>query len=269
MTAAEEWELLFECELGSHTSISGKERFIQLRALLPRLGRVERILDVGGNIGTARWLQRAFPNSEVTVLNNADKELAGTRMLKGDAQNFDVSGYDLVFAGEILEHLYNPDGLIGSALLALNPNGHLIITTPNLACIYNRLFLALGWTPGNSFPSLRYLVGNPLLEKTGGRFGIATDHKSVFTWKGLTELLSHYGAEVVASRGYSYSQATPCRTLGDIEYQPPLSGMRSAINQLLPKRLREGMLFICRRAESFDECHAAAGRMCDRLWDLG
>ena len=145
--ASKEWQFLFECEQGCHTSISGKERFLEFLKIIPWLEPPKAILDVGGNLATARWLQHAFPGAEVTILNNSDKQLAGyPHLLKADAQDFTTEKqYDLVFAGEVLEHVYNPDGLLASCALALRPLGYLVLTTPNLACFYNRVFLAFGW----------------------------------------------------------------------------------------------------------------------------
>lgn len=52
--------------------------------------------------------------------------------IKGDAQayNFD-DHYDVVIAGEIVEHLWNLEGFFRSAHCSLAPGGRLIITTPN------------------------------------------------------------------------------------------------------------------------------------------
>jgi len=265
-----EWRYLFECESGGHTSISGKMRFLELLKVASRIPAPRSILDVGGNRGTEQWLQHAFPGAKVTVLNDSQMQIARcANFVKGDAQDFTLEEkYDLVFAGEIVEHLYNPDGLIASCLLALRPGGHLIVTTPNLACFYNRVFLLMGWSPAAYFPSLRYHVGNPFLPKTDGRFGVVADHKSVFTWKGLGELLRNYGVEILDSRGYTYAQEEAYRTVGDRFYQLPLVRWRFLINHLLPKSLREGMLFLGRRPEGLDVSILDQGRLRQKIWEI-
>src|SRR5262249_14451538 len=270
MTPAQDWEFLFECDKACRTSISGKDRFIQFRRSIPLLQSVHRILDVGGNPGTARWLRVAFPESTVTTMNSSVEEIGDhADAIQADAQNFDLPGqFDLVFAGEIIEHVYNPDGLLGSCLLALRPNGYLVITTPNLACFYNRLFLLMWWSLGNSFASLRYIVGNPFMAETSGCFGIVADHKSVFAWTALCELLRLYGVRVLATAGYSYAQHEAFRCMGELEYRAPMPRIRFLLNRLLPKKLREGMLFVCQRPDNFDEFHAHQGRLRETVWKL-
>src|SRR5215471_874875 len=116
MTPAQEWEFLFECDKVCRTSISGKDRFVQFRRLIPLLQSVHCILDIGGNPGTARWLRAAFPKSTVTIMNSSVEEIRQhPNAIQSDAQNFDLpTQFDLIFAGEIIEHVYNPDGLLGS-----------------------------------------------------------------------------------------------------------------------------------------------------------
>ncbi len=55
--------------------------------------------------------------------------------------------YDLVFAGEIIEHLVDTDGFLQQCNLLLRANGRLILTTPNLGSFENRLRLLLGRYP--------------------------------------------------------------------------------------------------------------------------
>ncbi len=53
-------------------------------------------------------------------------------VVRADAQNFRLGEqFDLIVAGEIIEHLPNPAGLLESCLKHLAPGGQLIITTPN------------------------------------------------------------------------------------------------------------------------------------------
>jgi len=53
-------------------------------------------------------------------------------VIVGDAQNFDFSDpFDLIVAGEIVEHLPNVRGFAESVLRNLKPAGRLILTTPN------------------------------------------------------------------------------------------------------------------------------------------
>ncbi len=52
--------------------------------------------------------------------------------IAADAQNFELqSAFDLIFAGEIIEHLWDHRGFFTSCFRHLNPGGSLVISTPN------------------------------------------------------------------------------------------------------------------------------------------
>lgn len=262
---------LKKCEKNAHTGIAAKARYIKLIEILQSIPKPKKILDVGGTLGTAYWFEEKFPEAEITILNNSQKELSSYKnVVYADAQNFRLKElYDLIFAGEIIEHVYNPDGLIASCLLALKPRGYFIITSPNLSCIYNRIFLLLGWTPGNYTPSIRYLTGNPFLanEKIT-EFGNIGDHKSVFTWKGLFELLKKYGFQIVGYYGYSYAQEEKLKALGNMDYEVPRGKLRLLINKFLPTKLKEGMMFICQAPRNINQTQVAKGILKKHFWEI-
>jgi SAM-dependent methyltransferase len=55
--------------------------------------------------------------------------------------------YDVVFCGEVVEHLFSPDALLRDLRALLKPAGVLILSTPNLAYYVNRLLLLVGISP--------------------------------------------------------------------------------------------------------------------------
>ena len=55
--------------------------------------------------------------------------------------------YDLLIAGEIIEHLVDTDHFAEEAHRILKSGGHLILSTPNLASWYNRFRLLRGLAP--------------------------------------------------------------------------------------------------------------------------
>jgi len=61
---------------------------------------------------------------------------------KGDAQNmpFDDNFFDTVVAGEVIEHLENPEKFLNEARRVLKDDGIIIITTPNKKSLVNRIF---------------------------------------------------------------------------------------------------------------------------------
>lgn len=264
-----ELRFLKQCETNAHTAISAKQRFIELLYLLPHIPKPKNILDVGGNFATAKWLQVKFPKSTVTILNKSDKELASyPNFIKADAQFFKTKEkYDLIFSGETIEHTYNPDGLLACSLLALKPGGYFIITTPNLSCLYNRIFLLLGWSPANYSPSLRYKTGNPLLKIKSDGFGFTGDHKSVFTWQAFRQLLEKYGFKISYARGFCYGQEGKIQIIGKRYIERPYVKFRLLVNHFLPHSLKEGMMFICRAPNKINRRQALKGILKKDLWE--
>jgi len=59
----------------------------------------------------------------------------------------DSNTFDCVYAGEIIEHLYDPDLMVSESARVLKMGGHLIITTPNLMSWYNRILILFGIQP--------------------------------------------------------------------------------------------------------------------------
>jgi len=68
---------------------------------------------------------------EKKQLSIVNKEM-GTNILYGDAQDFNIGKYfDVIFAGELIEHLENPGLFIQNAKKHLSIDGVLVLTTPN------------------------------------------------------------------------------------------------------------------------------------------
>lgn len=56
----------------------------------------------------------------------------GCDVVVGDAENFTFDEpFDVIVAGDIIEHLGSPDGMLRSAVRALRPDGRIIVQTPN------------------------------------------------------------------------------------------------------------------------------------------
>lgn len=58
-----------------------------------------------------------------------------------------VEAFDLCVAADILEHLVHPETTLSKVKIPLKPNGHLIVSLPNVANAYVRLNLLLGRFP--------------------------------------------------------------------------------------------------------------------------
>jgi len=100
-----------------------------------------------------------------------------------DAQDFSIDqDFDVIVAGEIIEHLPNPGGLFESAKSHLRSTGRLVITTPN------------------PFALIRFMLYySPLHE-----FSVFEEHVSWFDRVTLRQLASRFGFSEV---DYYYPQA--------------------------------------------------------------
>ncbi len=52
---------------------------------------------------------------------------------------FPSGSFDVVYAGEVLEHTWTPSTMIRECWRILRPGGHLLLDTPNLYCVWNVL----------------------------------------------------------------------------------------------------------------------------------
>jgi hypothetical protein len=73
-------------------------------------------------------------------------------------------------------------------------------------------------------------------------------HKSVFTYKGLRQVLLISGFEVIKSEGYCYCDRFYINLdTGKRKREAGFYRFRKIFNKLLPSGMKEGLLFICRK----------------------
>lgn len=70
---------------------------------------------------------------------------------------FEDNCFDFVFAGEIIEHIFDTKSFLMEINRVTKPKGYLILTTPNLARFDDRLKLLFGKTPRQISPLHPYL----------------------------------------------------------------------------------------------------------------
>ncbi|MBF0343292.1 MAG: class I SAM-dependent methyltransferase [Nitrospirae bacterium] len=240
-----------------HTT--AKDKWLILNESLPfsDMPSAPLILDAGGGSVTAEIINNLFPTC---TLFTANINLQNTmNMIKCDIERDDLQqmldkSFDMIFLMDVIEHLYDPDKAIVNLLNVLKNKGYLIISTPNLADIYNRIFLLFGYSLHNYNVSQWYKTGNPFIKDLSGkRHG---NHKSIFTVKQLIELLGQvHKLEMVYSKGYSYYEADwldyyDKSTRAALKMNARLyshNALRTLLNKLLPDSLREGILLIMRK----------------------
>ncbi len=169
--------------------------------------KFERILDVGcGDGNFSKLIGEACGAKEVYGIEISEKgvEMARRNGIKCYQLDVDIEDFpfkenffDAVFAGEIIEHLFDPDHFLNEVYRVLKPQGIFILTTPNLASIHNRVALLLGYQPFSIVVSLEAQVGHWLCAAKGA----APDHIRHFTLRTLKELLKIHGFKILKVKG--------------------------------------------------------------------
>ncbi len=116
-------------------------------------GPGRRVLDIGCRTGA---LTRAYLDGNEVVGLDVDRESLAEAAKLGiethwaDADQplpFPDESFDVVVAGEVLEHLREPARLVAEAQRVLRPSGTLVGSVPNSFRLKNRLLFLLGRSP--------------------------------------------------------------------------------------------------------------------------
>ncbi len=164
---------------------------LRLKKILALIGSGKRVLDVGCYDGTIA-LQIQRQGNEVVGIDISAKavKLANKQGLTAYVSNLEeekmpkaIGKFDVIVAGELIEHIFDPDAFLSKLNTVLQPNGCIILTTPNLAGLGSRLSLLLGKLP--------WMIENDILPGKSG-------HIRYFTYDELVKLLNRQGFKVVA-----------------------------------------------------------------------
>lgn len=199
--------------------------------------KIKKVLDVGGRNYSQIFFSDIFSNAEVFVLNFEKKDIEGCEMaILGDAQQlpfYSDEKMDVVIALDLIEHLIYPDEFFNNVKTVLKEKGIFILSTPNMAQIYNRIALLFGYGLFNYNPSNHYrlsVMGSKLSNQI-------SEHKSVFTFNQMRKLLGIYGFKIEKVNGFAYTTSkghTRSRKL------------RQLFDLILPLPVKEGHIFFCR-----------------------
>jgi methionine biosynthesis protein MetW len=146
-----------------------KDRYRKVLKIFSRY-KFDRILDVGcGDGNFSVLLKEACKAKEVYGIEISEKDVESARKNGVKAYQLDIDEgdfpfednyFDAIFAGEVIEHLYDTDHFLDEIYRVLKENGVFVLTTPNLASWQNRISLLLGYQPYATSPSLRYRIGH-------------------------------------------------------------------------------------------------------------
>jgi SAM-dependent methyltransferase len=195
------------------------------------------VLDVGCGEGTLLELLRiAMPGAKligVDISSGTEEALAlkGLEGRQGDASSglpVPDGSVDLMIAGEVLEHLAETDTLLLEAKRVLKKGGTLILTTPNLAYLLNRLLLLIGIQPLFTETSSQIRLGR--------RFGFlgqgirtTQGHLRLFTAQSLKEFILFHDLNLVSIEGYPYFQSGAAGIIDGLLAKIPNMGAGSIV----------------------------------------
>ena len=117
------------------------------------------LLDVGCGDGSSSeeivkdgW---SVSGLELSPKNVTKARKKGINAVVGNAEEklpYNEDMFDVVIAGEIIEHLTNPKNFLEECYRVLKPNGVLILTTPNVCFLLSRIKVLFGKLPYASAP---------------------------------------------------------------------------------------------------------------------
>ena len=181
---------------------------LALQLLKPHLNAERRFLDVGCGDGFfLTTVQATMPDIELFGIDRSAYQLTRAEAVlnRADLHNADLDqgipledqALDIVYAGEIVEHLYNPDLFLKECHRILAPDGVLVLTTPNLCAWYNRILFLLGVQPLFVESSTESSLVGAGLTRSLRRGSVPVGHLRIFNQRAITDLLARYSFEVV------------------------------------------------------------------------
>jgi 2-polyprenyl-3-methyl-5-hydroxy-6-metoxy-1,4-benzoquinol methylase len=181
-----------------------RERYEAVRGLL----RPGSVLDIGcaSRYGRADWLHGLLAAETEDVVGIdlnaktvAELENAGYDVRLADAQDFELGRtFDVIFAGEVIEHLDNVHGFLSSARRHLAPGGRLVLTTPNA-----------------------FYVGN-FIYRLGGEARVHPQHTAWYCESTLRRVLKVNGFGSVDLHYIGHASPTPARRLASFSFRHTL-----------------------------------------------
>jgi 2-polyprenyl-3-methyl-5-hydroxy-6-metoxy-1,4-benzoquinol methylase len=161
----------------SETSLAAGAE-IRIGKLVSLVGQGKTVLDLGCLDGTIG--ERLMKRQNLVYGIDASKEAVPRAIQKGikakignleERMDFPDGFFDVVLAGEILEHIFETDFFLNEVHRVLKSNGSFVLSTPNLAALGRRLMLMVNRNPHievtsgiNSAGHIRYFVKHSLFE---------------------------------------------------------------------------------------------------------
>ena len=164
------------------------------------------LLDIGCGDGTITLQLKKTLGCEVRAVDLIQKNVDNVKKLGIPATQVDLNrdrlpfkdgSIDCVFAGEILEHVVDSEGLLLEMGRVLRRGGTLLLTVPNVASWYYRVIMLFGYLPHYIESGSRKSYGTP--------FGEINGHVKAFTKRSIVEMLEEngFGVDTVSGTGFA------------------------------------------------------------------
>lgn len=174
----------------------------------------ERLLDIGcGDGRLAVLIAQAIGAKKVFGVDISPRALDEAREKGITAFELDIDdaplpfpdeSFDVVFSGNLIHHLYDPDHLLDEMYRVLKPNGVGMLSNRNRGAWHNRLALLLGYQPFIMSSSLTYVGAGKLFMPERGSGG----HLGGFTFRALKRLLELHRFRILSVHG-TWNEARP------------------------------------------------------------
>lgn len=165
-----------------------------------------RILDLGCGHGVLLdALARRLPEAGLVGLDVvAPPPDARWRAVTGDIATrlpFADHSFDVVVAGEVIEHVPHPDLMLAEIRRILRPGGTMVLSTPNIVGWANRVLVPLGIQPLFTETSSEVHLGRRW--RILGQGNQVQGHLKVFSHRALREILVRTGFTIQHTQGMS------------------------------------------------------------------
>jgi 2-polyprenyl-3-methyl-5-hydroxy-6-metoxy-1,4-benzoquinol methylase len=195
-----------------------RREIIALEIISKILKKKDKILDAGcGNGDFMKMLLNKYPELDIEGIDYSQIEVKeakarGLNVRRGDFSEGIPSKngeFDIVYAGEIIEHLYNPDLFLSEANRIIKKGGYLVISTPNLCAWFNRIIMLLGIQPLFLEPSTKSkFIGAGFLKRFK-KEGQPVGHVRIFNYAAIKDILEMNGFRILQVRGAIFDEAFP------------------------------------------------------------